>query len=672
MTRTLLTILLLSAATVRGVILTSDRVVPWQGNVGIPGGIPNRTTVFTTLSGLDTTGATDSTSAIQTALNSCPSNQVVVLPAGFIRINGSLFMKDGVVLRGQGMTNTVLRQFGIYPIRFNEDSSFELDQVITAGGTHGSTSVTLSSAGSYSVGMMGVVDQDNDLTLLNPNGTEGPGTSPTLERLYRRAAGHYVEITAKVGNVLTVEPPLAYNLSASLAPKLHVEVVSGNKTHVRYAGIENLTITNVASINSANDGISLWFRRAAYCWAKNVETRRSHRRAVQLRFSFRNQIEGCTFRDAGLIGSDQGYCVQQDFWSSGNLVQDNISSGMLNMVLMEYGSTYNAFAYNFYTNGASQAGSPSFQSPGFSAHGLHSGFNLLEGNVGSAYVADFIHGSGSHQTLFRNHFRGQSTDKSENELCVSLHKAHYFYNVIGNVLGNAIWTGSSNNFYESSPNIGFFSSVYTQPTIWWLGWREINCSFTSACSDVNVRNTLIRHGNWDSHTDSVNWNTSISDHNLPTSYVYASRPSYWGVNWPYPAIGSDLSPLVSTIPAQRRFLGISEGSGPSNPSTFTISIRSLNPGTGVLIAATTDNNGNGDGTTIFTRTYNDGTSVLLTAPATHLGVPFTKWQRDGVDWSTSASTSFSATSAFTFTAIYGTPTLPSSYLTAQGLTFHPP
>src|SRR5436190_22554557 len=47
-------------------ILTPDRVVTWQGNVGIPGGIPNRTTIYTTIPA-GSTGAT-----IQNGLNSCP------------------------------------------------------------------------------------------------------------------------------------------------------------------------------------------------------------------------------------------------------------------------------------------------------------------------------------------------------------------------------------------------------------------------------------------------------------------------------------------------------------------------------------------------------------------------------------------------------------------------
>src|SRR5262245_42753864 len=111
----------------------------------------------------------------------------------------------------------------------------------------------------------------------------------------------------KSGNVLTIRPPLAYNFSSSFVPKLHAEVITGTRTHVRMAGIENFSLVNSGTFDANNDGVTIFMRRAALCWAKNVETVKSHRRAVQIRFGHRNQIEGCTFRDTIRADSDQGY-----------------------------------------------------------------------------------------------------------------------------------------------------------------------------------------------------------------------------------------------------------------------------------------------------------------------------------------------------------------------------
>ena len=75
-------------------------------------------------------------------------------------------------------------------------------------------------------------------------------------------------------------------------------------------------------------------------------------------------------------------------------------------------------------------------------------------------------------------------------------------------------------------------------------------------------------------------------------------------------------------------------------SACVLSVASSNPGSGVAITVSpSDNNGQGNGATPFTRSYNNNTVVSLTAPATAGANPFQKWQKDGVDWATSVSTS---------------------------------
>jgi len=63
--------------------------------------------------------------------------------------------------------------------------------------------------------------------------------------------------------------------------------------------------------------------------------------------------------------------------------------------------------------------------------------------------------------------------------------------------------------------------------------------------------------------------------------------------------------------------------------TYTLSVQS-SPNPGVNISVTpVDNNGDGDGTTNFTRTYNTGTIVTLTAPQSFENSNFFKWSVDG-------------------------------------------
>ena len=63
-------------------------------------GIPNRTTIYKTLS----PNGTDDTAQINAALSSCPAGQVVLLTAGVFKIsrNGLIFTKSRCTLRGSG------------------------------------------------------------------------------------------------------------------------------------------------------------------------------------------------------------------------------------------------------------------------------------------------------------------------------------------------------------------------------------------------------------------------------------------------------------------------------------------------------------------------------------------------------------------------------------------
>src|SRR5689334_12362825 len=72
----------------RGDIIPADRRMTWQGNVGVPGGIPNRTEVFVNVKTTSNPryrcagdGVTNDAAALQAALKACPPGQVVYAPA---------------------------------------------------------------------------------------------------------------------------------------------------------------------------------------------------------------------------------------------------------------------------------------------------------------------------------------------------------------------------------------------------------------------------------------------------------------------------------------------------------------------------------------------------------------------------------------------------------------
>ncbi len=98
--------------------------------------------------------------------------------------------------------------------------------------------------------------------------------------------------------------------------------------------------------------------------------------------------------------------------------------------------------------------------------------------------------------------------------------------------------------------------------------------------------------------------------------------------------------------------GVASSASSSPSTTSTITIQSSIPANGVSIIATTDNNSDSSGSTSFVRVYNLNTTVTLTAPYTISGYIFKKWQKDGIDFSTNPSTTFTADTDHTFTVIY--------------------
>lgn len=89
--------------------------------------------------------------------------------------------------------------------------------------------------------------------------------------------------------------------------------------------------------------------------------------------------------------------------------------------------------------------------------------------------------------------------------------------------------------------------------------------------------------------------------------------------------------------------------------TNTLIIASSNPASGVTISATTDLNGNGNGTTSFSRDYLNTTVVTLVAPAQAGTNNFSKWQRNGVDFLFNQTLVYSVDANVTLTAVYINP-----------------
>jgi hypothetical protein len=537
------------------VVLPPERRIDWS-LAGIPGGIPARTTVCATLdAGTYGDGETDATAAIQAALDGCPAGQVVVLPAGTYVTTDTVHLRTDKTLRGAGPARTVLRYQGgggrsVLDMRgtiYNDIYHIGRSYALPNGAAKDARRITLNSTAGITAGDVLLLDQLNDGVLIDHVGSEGACTYCSREN-GRRARAQLAEVTAVSGDTVVLNLPLFFTLEASRAPQAMLVRAA---SMVRRAGVEDLSLSQAEPVNEfivEMDG-------AQYSWLKNVDVSRMRRRGVWHIESLQNEIRDSVFHDAVAgFGRDRGYGVQIDNQSTANLVENNVFYVLDGGGIMTSGGAIgNVLAYNYlpdirFDDPWWLIGGPSIN------HSAHPSMNLWEGNIGPQISGDFIHGSSSHQTVFRCRSYGwKEVTATSNNHAVDLGYKNTTMTVMGSVLG----TPGQSEIYEVAYPAAASSQ---QKTIWHLGYGGPN-----GAGDPNVRATLLRHGNWDSVTNGTVWDPAIASHDLPASLYRAGPPVWWG-DLPWPPIGPDVTPMVNKIPAQLRYEALMAPLSPTPPA----------------------------------------------------------------------------------------------------------
>ena len=539
-------------------VLPASRIAPWQGNVGVSGGIPNRTTIYQTLN----PGAT--TAQINTAIANCPADKVVMLSAGTYNNLGTILFdqKQGVTLRGAGPGATILKfTSGTYAgaVHFrgsnvraivDNDSDPAKTRNWTAGYTKGTTQITLSSTSGLQAGYVLVLDQLNNTSDgITQNGTEG---CPYCSRQAgARARQQNVTVTAVNGNVVTISPPLYADHSASLSPQAYWWGSS-----VEMCGIEDMTLDH------SNNGSQYGIRLECYknCWVKNIKSLNSNRGHIYTSQGMRAEIKHCYLYGTRNAQS-QSYGMEWSY-SSANLCEDNIFEHVTTSIQTGAATSGNVNAYNFSTD-QYYTQAPSWMISAMANHAAHNNFHLYEGNYCNAINMDFIHGSGSHSTVFRNRLMGWETGKTNNTVPILIQSHNRYENIVGNILGKA---GFHNKYMVSGSNN---SSPYT--SIFALGYHETYYAYPQNY-DQPVVDTIIIKGNYNPVTNGIPSSETIGGDTLPNSYYLGSKPSWFG-NRPWPPF-SPTSPSNddrTNIPAGYRFVNGSDppGGGPTPTPTAT-------------------------------------------------------------------------------------------------------
>jgi len=521
----------------------------WVGLVGVPGGIPAVTTIYTTIA------AGASLATIQNAINACPSNQVVLLSAGTYNLSGTLQInRNGVVLRGSGPGATTLNFSGgyLYVGDQNWYSDFATPSSaprsnITGGLTQGSTSITLSSASGFVVGQLVMIDQLNDADVDYVGHCNGP-----VPGLYTSVAHPGVgndrwqyqvdRIVGISGNTLTLENPIyAPFFNSANSPQAWTY---GAQPWVK-SGVENLSI-----VGAGGSAQGIYFQNASGCWATNVNVTNC-RYGINAMFTDRLSIIHCSVTSPSLPSDSYNF---QLITSSGLLVENNINVGG---TLMMNGISGCVIAYN-YLQGTT--GSSGYMQGGLLTHGANPNMNLYEGNYAPGVWWENCWGSSEYITAFRNRLVGNDEHPnsgvtiSYDKEAINAGQYQRYESVVGNVMGNPATTG-----YEDS---GISYTCHsTSGRIYYLGEVGPGNAY-SDCStsyDPIAVSTLFRAVNYDTET-SINAGIVLGGYslnNLSSSLYLPGKPAFFGtLNWPpYSPNNSTLGGIDRTnLPAGYRFV----------------------------------------------------------------------------------------------------------------------
>lgn len=547
-------LILLPALAQATAILPTDRNPNWQP--GIPGGIRNRTTINTVL------GTSSTAAQINTAIQNCPSNQVVLLTNGTFVLTGQIFITNsGVTLRGLGVGVTTLRftnvtdrnMIAFEPTLAATSDSYAFTANWTAGFTKGTTNITVASTNSaIIVGRIVELDEANQ-NYMQPRNHEGSicnycSRTGDGERLHQQ----YVHINAISGLNLTIWPPLDQDWNTNSSSPVMAWWTQDLGTEgklLEFSGVEDMSIDGVGS-PSATHAVGMEWGVYA-CWGKNLEIKGGGNFA-QIRTT---RTACCEFRECYVhdpqSAGNQSYGML--FWqSTSTLAENNILETLSGCILIGPGSTMNVIAYNWFSNSLFTP-NPAHMLPGSQTHDAHALYTLWEGNSFTARLTgDMEHGSSSHHTAFRNRIRGWEASKTQNTIPILFNSTNRFTSVIGNVLGEPGY----HNKYECAGA----SCTGSDTTIYTLGYMTTDTSNMTGY-DTGVSNTILRAVNW-LYTNSPGVLSETGTYNTGDlgqtyyltnqSYYVNGRPNWWGSCSNWPIIGPDLTVKAGGNPAQWR------------------------------------------------------------------------------------------------------------------------
>ena len=498
---------------------------------------------------------------LNAAIAACAEGKVVQLAAGTYTVSSTVVLTKGVVIRGAGSQGaagggtTIVKTGGGAALSIGGTQ----DHGCYAGGYGKAVPLTLdaiketttvqvgSAASGFAPGDFAIIDEADDATVQE-------GDCNYFKRVDKRSTEERVEIASVSGGTLTLSSPLHWTFRA--AAPYAAQIAKVTLPVVKWAGIEHLAIqggTNPGYDGQTAGGIDI--ADAAYSWVKDVQTDGTiggmH---VAMTGTFRSVVRDSDFHHSAKYGFGADcYGIVLRCSAADNLVENNIARFMNKPILFDVSGGGNVVSYNYADN--SWATPAAWQEINVDTHCAFPHMELVEGNYAPHMGATNTHGNAGYMTFFRNYSSGQyaspavwgSTGRQDGNIAaLQFDTGDYKMTAIGNVLGS-----SSNNDLGTAP----VSTVYTgsgpgKPAIFEIGDNGPNHNGVGT-ADV-AWTSLWWTGNFDTVSNKVVWNPSVAAHTMPASLYLTAKPPWWPAGAAWPWAGSDLTPMVGTLPAKAR------------------------------------------------------------------------------------------------------------------------
>lgn len=335
----------------------------------------------------------DDAAAIQAALDDLNGEPgMVLLEAGQYRLEQSVILPGGAVLRGAGSDSTkVVVDFG----GSNDDA-------ILIGSLYEGSPHPLPghpAFGSRDIGLMPgdpipELAEGDWVELWQDNGSWDSSPAPWAAE----STGHIGQVQLKGPDSLRLTEAIPSRFDTTMP--LYLRRIEP----LRFAGVECLSMERV---DNASSGSFIQCFLAVDCWMQGLELRKSVGAHILAARSAHLWVNGCYFHEAWAYdgASTRGYGVALLRHTVFSLVEDNVFRRLRHAMIVKQGAAGNVYAYNYSLEPQRSEPIPDF-SGDISLHGHWAQGNLFEANdVANIITDDYWGPSGPGNALYRNRVR---------------------------------------------------------------------------------------------------------------------------------------------------------------------------------------------------------------------------------------------------------------------------